>query len=48
MWLLTAEPELTQAKLEHEVKNGRVSFTVPRLRFWDIAVVDLDNAEAFQ
>jgi hypothetical protein len=48
VWLLTAEPEVTQLKLPADVKDGRVTFTVPRLRFWDVAVVDLDKAEAFQ
>ena len=48
VWLLTAEPELTQTKVEPEVKQGRVQFTVPRLRFWTVAVVDLEHAEAFR
>lgn len=48
VWLLTAETELTQTKLPYEVKDGRVQFTVPRLRFWDVAVVDLENAEVFK
>jgi hypothetical protein len=48
VWLLTAEPVLTQMKLEYETKEGRVRFIVPRLRFWDVVVVDLENAEAFQ
>jgi hypothetical protein len=47
VWLLTAEPELTQVRLPSEVKDGRVIFTVPRLRFWDVAVVELDQAEAY-
>ena len=48
VWLLTAEPVLTQTKLAHELKNGQVLFTVPRLRFWDVVVVDLDKSEVFK
>jgi len=48
VWLLTADSVLTQQELAHEVKDGRVQFMVPRLRFWDVAVVDLGNAGMFQ
>lgn len=47
-WCLTAEPQLTQLKLEPVVAGGRVSLTAPRLRFWDVLVLDLDNAPAFE
>ena len=48
VWFLTPEYELTQKKLEPEVKDGRVAFTVPKIRFWSTAVVDLENAGAFE
>jgi hypothetical protein len=46
-WLLSAEPDVTQVRLPAEVKDGRVSFTVPRLRFWSVVVVELEQAEAY-
>lgn len=47
VWFLTPEYELTRKRLEYKKSRGRVSFTVPRVRFWSTAVVDLENAEAF-
>ncbi len=47
-WLLTAEPELQQTRLEAAVQGGAASATVPRLRFWDVLVFDFDNAPEFK
>ncbi len=47
-WLLTAEPELQQTQLAAVAKDGRVALTVPRLRFWDVVVLDLENAPALE
>jgi hypothetical protein len=48
VWFLTPEYELTRQRLEHRLSDGRVSFVVPRIRFWSTAVIELDQAEAFQ
>jgi hypothetical protein len=44
VWHLTAEPVLTQAALPFEVRGRTVTFTAPRLRFWNMVVLDLDGA----
>ena len=46
-WLLTAEPQLRQERLPAEARDGQVALTVPRLRFWDVVVLDLDQAPAW-
>ena len=49
VWFLTPEYELAQQELAWKgPKNGAISFTVPRLRFWSTVVVDLENAGAFE
>jgi hypothetical protein len=45
VWFLTPEYELTRTALPVTVADGRARFTVPRLRFWSMAVVELDHAE---
>lgn len=41
VWCATAEYELRQQKLPHQLENGRVTFRVPKLRFWTMLVVRL-------
>jgi len=48
VWFLTPEYELTQRRLRHETAGGKITFAVPRVRFWSTVVVDLDNAGALQ
>jgi len=44
VWFLTAEPKLTQQPIEHTTDVRSLSFVVPRVRFWSVAVADLENA----
>ncbi len=47
VWLATPDGVLTQESLKFERAGDTVSFTVPRLRFWDMIVVDLEGADEF-
>lgn len=44
VWHLTAEPVLTQHALPFVMHGREVIFTAPRLRFWNMVVLDLENA----
>ncbi|MBI2192105.1 MAG: hypothetical protein HYU36_08985 [Planctomycetes bacterium] len=49
VWFLTAEYSLTQRSIPYESPGeGRIAFTVPRLRFWSTVVVDLAGAGPFE
>lgn len=48
LWLLSAEPKLSQQKLPYKEAEGCLSFTVPSLRFWSVVVADLEQTGAFQ
>jgi hypothetical protein len=45
VWFLTPEYELTQKNLDYRTENGAIAFTVPRIRFWSTAVVELDGGK---
>lgn len=45
-WCFTAEPRLTQTRLQPAVADGRATVEVPRLRFWNVVVLDLENVPA--
>lgn len=45
--LATAEPTLALQELAYEKQTGAISFTVPKLRFWDMVVVELEGAKGF-
>jgi hypothetical protein len=47
VWFLTPEYELTQEPLAYDTGAQGISFVVPRIRFWSMVVVDLENADAF-
>ncbi|MBI2191158.1 MAG: hypothetical protein HYU36_04160 [Planctomycetes bacterium] len=44
-WAATAEPELALDRLEVQTEKDSVRFTVPRVRFWTLVVVDIDGEE---
>ena len=49
VWFLTPEYQLTQRRLGFgNEKVGGITFVVPRIRFWSTAVVDMENAKAFE
>ena len=43
VWCATPYQHLTLEKLPLQVKDGRVTFTVPKLRFWNVVVVRLEG-----
>jgi hypothetical protein len=47
VWLMTPEYQLSQARTKYELADGTLRLTVPRLRFWTMVVVDLENAVEF-
>ncbi len=48
VWLLTAEYDLSQTRLPAERDGDLLHFTVPRLRFWSTAVIELSNCPPFE
>jgi len=43
VWCATPDPHLTLEKLPLQVKDGRATFTVPKLRFWNMVVLRLEG-----
>ena len=49
LWFLSPEYELTQQRLSYKTDAaGRITFRVPKLRFWSTVVADLENAGPFE
>ncbi len=40
LWLLTAEPSMTQIEIPYEKHGSSISAVVPKIRFWSVLVAD--------